>query len=182
MDPNDLLVWVDIETTGLDAYKDVILQVGILATNASFEIVSTGPQVVVHHVNLPIMDDVVREMHEATGLLDAVQASATGMKDAEAILLAYVQSFGVEKQAIPMCGSSVHFDRKFLQWDMPSFEDWFFRRNIDVSSWKEVIKRRMPEQYEKLHELLIPRKTHVPHDDLMDSIEELRAYWNLLAG
>ena len=182
MDSKDLLIWVDIETSGLNEDKDVIFQVGLLATDANLNVISTGPQVTILQTDLPPMHEVVVEMHTASGLLDRVKSSSTYLADAEEILLAYVKSFEVEPETIPMCGSSIHFDRRFLSKDMPEFEAWFFRRNVDVGSFKEMVRRWYPDEYQAVHELLAPRKTHIPHDDLMDSIEELRAYRRLLVN
>ena len=52
-----MLVWLDLEMTGLDPARDVILEIATLVTDDDLTIVAEGPDLVVHQP-----DDVLRRM------------------------------------------------------------------------------------------------------------------------
>lgn len=166
----DTLIFVDIETTGLEMHKDVILEIGCLAVDGNLDPLDDGLSVVLwtHEEDLEI-DPYVREMHTRNGLLAEVE-SGMWQEEAEDQLLKYVRQFGQDGE-IPMAGSSIHFDRKFLERDMPKFEDWFHYRCVDVSTVKELWLRWFPGRGEP------PKvKAHRALPDCVESLEELRWY------
>ena len=118
------------------------------------------------------MPPVVREMHEASGLLDEL-ASGTTMTDAQAQVLAYVREHVPEAGKAPLGGNSVATDRGFLARDMPELDDWLHYRMIDVSSIKELARRWYPRVY-----FNAPKKHggHRALADITESIEELKFY------
>ena len=79
-----MLVWLDLEMTGLEPSRHVIVEVATLITDDELEVVAEGPDLVVHHAPevLQGMDDVVRAMHERSGLLDEVVRSPLTLEDA----------------------------------------------------------------------------------------------------
>ena len=167
------LLWLDMEMTGLDPERDTILEIATLVTNADLETVAEGPALVVHQpaAVLDAMDDWNQEHHRASGLTERVLASTTSMADAEAHTLAFVQQHCPERTS-PLCGNSVHQDRRFLARYMPRLEAYLHYRNIDVSTVKELVRRWYPAgppAPEKRH-------AHLALDDIRESIEELRFY------
>ncbi|MBA4506089.1 exonuclease domain-containing protein, partial [Corynebacterium sanguinis] len=68
---NDRIVWIDLEMTGLDPDKHVIVEVAALVTDAELNILGEGIDIVVHatQAQLAEMDEVVVAMHTDNGLL-----------------------------------------------------------------------------------------------------------------
>lgn len=71
-----------------------------------------------------------------------------------------------------MAGNSICQDRRFLARQMPTLEDWFHYRNLDVSTLKELSRRWYPEVYKSVNK----NSTHLALDDIYDSINELKHY------
>src|SRR6185503_20506466 len=148
-DVNDLLVWVDCEMTGLDLGRDVLVEVATLVTDADLNLVGEGVDVVIHAEESVLggMVDIVRAMHEKSGLTDAVRASTVTLADAEDMVMSYVTSFIKEPRTAPLCGNSIATDRSFLTRDMAHFDAYLHYRMIDVSSIKELCRRWYPRAY-----------------------------------
>ena len=166
------LVWIDLEMTGLDLEKMVILEIASIVTNDELDILAEGPEIAIHHPKhvLANMEEWSREHHSASGLLDRVMGSNLDSRKAEQITLDFV-SVHCGKSESPLCGNSVWQDRRFLAKYMPNLESFLHYRVIDVSSVKELATRWYPSlpRYEK-------KKTHLALDDIRESIEELRYY------
>jgi oligoribonuclease len=172
---NDLLVWVDCEMTGLDLGRDVLIEVATLITDADLNLVGEGVDVVIHAEETVLggMVDIVREMHEKSGLTDAVRASAVTLADAEDMVMSYVTKYVKEPRTAPLCGNSIATDRSFLARDMPRFDSYLHYRMIDVSSIKELCRRWFPRAY-----FGQPAKglAHRALADIQESIRELDYY------
>lgn len=164
------LIWVDIETTGLNPSEDEILEICCVITDKDLNIKASSKSLVIS-TNIYHMNDWCMEMHSKNGLIKDVLKSNLKIKDAEAELLKFIQSWSNYKTS-PMCGSSVHFDRSFLKVHMPLIEDYFSYRNIDVSSFKEIIYRWYDVSYSKSED------NHRAESDIIQSIKELNFYKN----
>lgn len=169
---DDLLVWMDLEMSGLEPDRDVILEIATLITDASLTVVAEGPVLVVHQPEavLSAMDDWNREHHGASGLTARVRASRLTVGEVEAETLAFVGEHCTERSS-PLCGNSIHQDRRFIARYMPRLDRFLHYRNIDVSTVKELARRWYPDQPppEKKH-------AHLALDDIRESIDELRFY------
>ncbi len=166
------LVWIDLEMTGLNPVKHVILEIASIVTDDNLEIVAEGPNIVINHPE-EIMKDMEtwsREHHKASGLLDRVYESSYDHKKAEQETLDFLSGH-CEEGLSPLCGNSIWQDRRFLMKYMPSLGNFFHYRNIDVSSIKELAKRWYPS---------LPRyvknKPHLALMDIKESINELKYY------
>ena len=170
-----MLVWMDLEMTGLDPANDVIVEIATIVTDDDLEIVAEGPDLVVHQPDeaLAAMDPVVVEMHTASGLIEAIKASTTTLEDAGAATLEFIKTHVPEPRTIPLCGNSIGTDRRFLAIYLPEIEDHLHYRSVDVSTIKELTRRWYPGALEAT-----PRKAtaHRALDDIRESIEELRWY------
>ncbi len=173
--PTDRLVWLDLEMTGLDVARHVIVEIAIIVTDSELETIDDGLDLVVHQPEaaLAAMDDFVRKMHEKSGLLPAIIASSLSLDDAGARALEYVKERVPEAGVAPLCGNSIGVDRRFLDRQLPALDAYLHYRSIDVSSLKELCRRWYPEAYRKR-----PGKTekHRALDDIRESIAELRYY------
>ena len=171
----DRLVWVDLEMTGLDPERDVVLEIAALITDSQLNPVADGLDIVVSQPAeaLDGMVDVVRDMHARSGLTDAVRASTVTLAEAEAAVLDLVKAHVPEPRTVPLCGNSIATDRTFIVRHMPALDAWLHYRMIDVSSIKELAKRWYPKAYHSA-----PQKAggHRALADILESVEELRYY------
>jgi oligoribonuclease len=170
-----MLVWMDLEMTGLDPTKDVIVEIATLITDDELRIVAEGPDLVVHQPEerLAVMDPFVVDMHTKSGLLDAIRASTVSLEEAGTSTLAFIRSHVPVASTVPLCGNSIGTDRRFLAAYLPDIEGYLHYRSVDVSSVKELVRRWYPAVRAKR-----PSKVgkHRALDDIRDSVEELRYY------
>jgi oligoribonuclease len=171
----DRLVWIDLEMTGLDPERDVVLEIAALVTDSQLEPVSPGIDLVVQQpaAALDGMVDVVRDMHARSGLTDAVLASSVSLADAEAQVLAMVKEHVPEPRTVPLCGNSIATDRTFLVRHMRDLDAWLHYRMVDVSSVKELARRWYPKAY---YGAPVKAGGHRALADVLESVEELRYY------
>jgi oligoribonuclease len=171
----DRLIWIDLEMTGLDVVKNVIVEIACIATDSELVALDDGIDIVVHPEPeaLEHMDDFVRQMHTKSGLLVAMEASTTDLATAGAAAMEYVKRHVPSARTAPVCGNSIGVDRRFLDQYLPELNGYLHYRSIDVSSIKELCRRWYPEIYKKRPS---KNETHRALDDIRESIEELRYY------
>jgi oligoribonuclease len=171
----DLLVWIDLEMTGLDVERDVIVEIACIVTDSDLDPLDEGVQLVVHQDDAALarMDDFVRNMHRKSGLLDEITSAPDDVAAAEQRVLAYIKQHVVVAGTAPLCGNSIGMDRRFLARYMPALDNYLHYRSVDVSSFKELCRRWYPAVYRKR-----PGKAeqHRALGDIKESIEELRYY------
>jgi oligoribonuclease len=172
---SDLLVWIDCEMTGLDLGRDQLIEVAVVVTGADLVPLDSGLDVVIKvpDVALDSMVDVVRDMHDRSGLTASVRAATTTLSQAEDMVLEYVQKHVPEPRTAPLCGNSIATDRGFIARDMPRLDAHLHYRMIDVSSVKELCRRWYPRAY-----FGQPSKglSHRALVDILESIRELEFY------
>ena len=161
--------------TGLDLGKDALIEVAALVTDRDLNVLGEGVDVVIHadEEALAGMPEVVREMHERSGLTEEVRRSVVTMTEAEDMVLDYVTAFVKDPKTAPLCGNSIATDRGFLARDMPRLDAHLHYRMIDVSSIKELCRRWYPRVY-----FGQPAKglAHRALADIRESIRELEYY------
>jgi len=170
-----VLVWMDLEMTGLDHTRDQIVEIATIVTDDELRVIAEGPDLVIHAADaaLDAMDPVVVEMHTKSGLLPAIKASTVTLEVAGQATFDFIRSHIPEACTVPLCGNSIGTDRRFLASYLPEIENYLHYRSVDVSSVKELVKRWYPDITQALQ-----RKsgTHRALDDIRSSIEELRWY------
>ncbi|QDQ28352.1 oligoribonuclease [Chitinimonas arctica] len=171
-DPNRL-IWLDMEMTGLDPERDRIIELAVVITDDNLNTVAEGPVLVVHQPDsvLDGMDDWNKNTHGKSGLTDRVRASTLDEAAAARQLLAFIGEH-VARGASPMCGNTIHQDRRFMARWMPELESWFHYRNLDVSTVKELCKRWRPDVAKGLKKA----GRHEALADVYESITELQYY------
>ncbi len=166
---------MDLEMTGLDPARHVIVEIATLITDDDLEIVAEGPDLVVHATDeqLAEMDDVVVKMHTDSGLLDKIRSSDVTLADAGRQTLDFLRQHVPEAHSVPLCGNSIGTDRRFLAIYLPEIEEHLHYRSVDVSTLKELGRRWAPEIVRRA-----PGKTgtHRALDDIRESVTELRYY------
>lgn len=170
-----MLVWMDLEMTGLDHTSDVIVEIATLITDDDLNIIAEGPDLVVQASDeeLAAMDPFVVDMHTKSGLLDQIKASTITLEQAGEATLAFIKEHVPEERSVPLCGNSIGTDRRFLAAYLPTIEEYLHYRSIDVSSVKELVKRWYPTVDSSR-----PRGhgSHRALDDIRESVRELVYY------
>lgn len=172
--PNDRIVWIDCEMTGLDLSRDALVEVAAVVTDSELNVLGEGVDVVISPpaAALEQMDPFVRDMHTTSGLLEAL-AGGTTLADAQAQVLDHIRTWVPDAGKAPLAGNSVGTDKTFLDRDMPELVGHLHYRVIDVSSVKELARRWYPRVY-----FSAPGKNggHRALADILESIDELRYY------
>jgi oligoribonuclease len=161
--------------TGLDLGKDALIEVAALVTDRDLNVLGEGVDVVVHADDqvLAGMPEIVRAMHERSGLTEEARRSTVSLAEAEDRVLDYVTTHVKDPGSAPLCGNSIATDRGFLARDMPRLDAHLHYRMIDVSSIKELCRRWYPRVY-----FGQPAKglAHRALADIRESIRELEYY------
>lgn len=167
------LIWIDLEMTGLNPEKERIIEIATIVTNSRLQVIAEGPVFAVHQPDALLngMDNWNTKQHNSSGLVERVKASHVSEADAEAGTLEFLKQY-VTAGKSPMCGNTVHQDRRFLCRYMPLLEQFFHYRLLDVSTIKELSLRWAPRVYSGLQK----ESKHRALDDIRDSIDELRYY------
>lgn len=172
MNKDKNLFWVDVETTGLNAESDAVLEIASAVTDSDLNIIAQGPDVVIYQTETELkkMPDSVRSMHQSSGLLARVKKSKLTIAEAEEQTLKFVSEYCGFKTS-PFCGNTVGFDKEIIRKQMPRLFRYLHYRTIDVTSISELCKRWYPklELYEK-------KKGNTAKDDVVEAIEELKYY------
>ena len=161
--------------TGLDLGKDALIEVAALVTDPDLNVLGEGVDVVIHadEPALAGMPEVVRAMHERSGLTEEVRRSTVTVAEAEDLLIDYITRHVPDARTAPLCGNSIATDRGFLARDMPRLDAHLHYRMIDVSSIKELCRRWYPRVY-----FGQPAKglAHRALADIHESVRELEYY------
>lgn len=167
------LVWVDMEMTGLDPDRDVVIEIATIVTDKELNVVAEGPVLAIHQSDAALagMDEWNTRTHTASGLVERVRASRLDELDAVEQTLEFLMRH-VPQRKSPMCGNSICQDRRFMARHMPKLEQYFHYRNLDVSTFKELVRRWSPWLLEGFSKA----NTHRALDDIRESIAELRYY------
>ena len=171
-DPN-ALIWIDMEMSGLNPETDRVLEIACVITDAQLNTVAEAPVLVIHQPDavLDVMDNWNKSTHRKSGLIDRVRASTLGEAQAEERMIAFLAQY-VPSGVSPICGNSVHQDRRFLVRYLPQLDGYFHYRLIDVSTLKELARRWKPEVLNGM----VKHGKHEALADIHESIEELRYY------
>lgn len=173
MQDKNNLVWLDMEMTGLNPDGDKIIEVAMIVTDQNLNTLAQSEVYAIHQSDevLNGMDEWNTNTHGRTGLTERVKASTLTEAEVEAALLAFMQEWVPEKTT-PMCGNTIHQDRRFMARWMPTLEAYFHYRNLDVSTLKELARRWRPE----IAKGVVKRGAHQALDDILESIEEMKYY------
>lgn len=167
------LCWLDMEMTGLNPETDRIIEAAMIITDSDLNVLAQSEVFVIYQSDevLNAMDEWNTATHGRTGLTQRVRESSCTEAEAEQKLLDFMAEWIPEK-ATPLCGNSVHQDRRFMVKYMPRLEDYFHYRNLDVSTLKELAKRWNPP----VAKGVVKKGSHQALDDILESIEEMRHY------
>jgi len=167
------LIWVDLEMTGLNPDRDVVIEIATIVTDAELNTLAEGPVIPLHQGEdrLAAMDDWNRTHHTRSGLVERVRASKYDEARTEDETIAFLQQW-VPPGVSPMCGNSICQDRRFMVRHLPRLEAYFHYRNLDVSTLKILMQLWRPA----LESGFVKTGTHQALDDIRESISEMRYY------
>lgn len=173
MIPDDRIIWLDLEMTGLDTQNDTILEIATVVTESNLEVVAEGPVIAVHQSDsvLEGMNDWCKRQHKKTGLVDRVRESQETLLSAQEKTLAFLAQH-VKPGKSPMAGNSICQDRRFMAREMPELEAFFHYRHLDVTSVKLLVSYWRPELLKGVDKHM----RHLALEDVYDSIRELQYY------
>lgn len=171
--PKHTMFWLDLEMTGLNPQKDLILQSAGIITDNDLNIVAESPERVMRYDELPEMSKYVHQMHTTSGLLQQVKTSHYTVPEVEQELIAAFKA-NCKPGWTQLCGNSIWKDREFLALHMPTFLALFHHQMIDVSSIGGMAWRWFPEECKGFKK----QKKHTSREDILESIAELRYFRN----
>lgn len=164
-----LLLWVDLEMTGLQSKTDRIIEVAAEVTDFEFKTLASY-EAVIHYPEdvITTMNDWSADQHAKSGLIEKIRNST---KDEDTVVrefAAFIKENFKDEPAI-LAGNSIHNDREFIkQWWQP-VEDLLHYRMLDVSSFKIVMQGKFGIAFNK-------NDAHRAFDDIQASIAELQYY------
>lgn len=166
------LLWIDLEMTGLNPAKDVILEVAVEVTDFDFKTLESYEAVVKQS-----KDVVVKRMQENVWWKDfpanrdqfvAKLESGKPLKQVETELIALVKKHFGDELAV-LAGNSIHNDRLFIKQWLPELDLKLHYRMLDVSAFKVLMQGKYSVVFEK-------QDVHRAFDDIQASIAELDFY------
>jgi len=172
MESSELMFWVDLETTGLDPDTCQVLEIAVVVTDADLNHLGSVESTIGWRGQEAYLHAAVQRMHAKNGLfVECHKPEQPGVRAVEGMVLKFLQEYA-PKGTVPLCGSTIAFDRSFLKMHMPELEAHFHYRNYDVSVYTEESRRRYKDAYASRPQ----GKQHRAMGDILQSIELLK-HW-----
>lgn len=166
------LLWLDLEMTGLEPAKDLIVEVGVILTHFDLQELARYETGVRHDESqLRVLFDANEWCRNRPAETEAeIQTSLSGKNQnivEEDLLKLIEQNFGDEP--VYLAGNSIHADRGFIKQYWPKLHNRLHYRMLDVSSFKLwwVGKGKFP---------YIKKELHTALSDIEESIAEFKFY------
>ncbi len=167
-DVMEKLLWLDLEMTGLDIEKEVIIETGAIVTDWDFKRLDEYHAVVKQpQAFLDRMDDWNKKHHGESGLTALVPNGKDSDVVEQDLIRLIDQHFG--KDPAVLAGNSIFQDRIFVNKYWPKLSTRLHYRMLDVTSWKIVMQTKFGVKVNK-------NNTHRAVDDIQESINELATY------
>lgn len=175
------MIFVDLETTGLDARQCAILEIGIANVDRNLELISFFEGVVTPPPeDSPLWTPWALQTHKRTGLLEHCKETGSPLDVVVSSAISYLEACGVSHQTErskkpPMFGNSLRLDRDFLEVHAPKLASMFHYRNGDVSSVRVIADALGLPQWPGANR----PESEIAHRgiaDIVASIDQLRWY------
>ena len=171
--PNPYILWVDLETTGVED-MDEIVEIGAILTNEHLEEIDRLEMIFGTSRILSEIEPHVLQMHAENGLLYELNGK-TMAEDREGEILSWLGQHGALKLGrLPIAGSGVgHFDRRFIRKYWPKLENrlqyWTYDVGVMRRLWRLASGKTLGED-------AFEGKTHRAMDDIEQHLQEARLY------
>lgn len=163
------LLWVDLEMTGLDSEKDVILEIAAEVTDFDFKTLASYEAIVKHPDEvLDGMAEWPLAQHAASGLTERVRTQGRQEDEVKHELIGFIKAQFGDEPAI-LAGNSIHNDRIFIKKWWPEVDALLHYRMLDVTTLKILMQGKYGYEYDK-------KDVHRAFDDIQASIAELQHY------
>ena len=164
---------LDLEMTGLDPEVERIIEVACLVVEADLTPVDGAEMCLAVMPDDPgvlsSMDSWNSKTHGDSGLIRRVHEEGVSIREAEESVMEFLREHMSEGAII--AGNSVHHDMRFIRREMPMVADYCTFRIIDISSFKELLRRIAPNGPR-----FYKKSDHTALADARESLEELRFY------
>src|SRR6266542_3125304 len=169
------LIFIDSETTGLVPADGFMVELGMRITDLSLDTIDEKFELIWSPVHDKFctqanIDPFVWDMHVKSALwadakshgqdISVVMDEFIEWLEAHDVTPGLVVGGAVTPGIEPMVGSSVQFDRAWLEFHMEPLAVYFSYRNIDSSTIKELCRRYNPDVYARMDEFTQPQKLH----------------------
>ena len=163
------LLWIDLEMTGLNSEKDVIIEVACEVTDFEFKTLASYEAIIRHHDDvLDNMNEWSKVQHKASGLTERIKNEGRDEKEVVHELIGFISAqFG--KEPAILAGNSIHNDRTFIKQHWPEVDNLLHYRMLDVTSFKILMQSKYGVNFSK-------KEVHRAFDDIQASIAELQYY------
>jgi oligoribonuclease len=168
-----MFIGLDFETNGVNFDVLYPFEIGIILFDDDLnELDSYSSVVDVPDVYMNTMTSYVKDMHTKNGLLpDIASGKGVSLDKIRTQTKALFDKWKLIHEGItkaPLMGNSVHFDRSILREFFPELHAMVYHRNVDVSSFTEVMERWQPSK--------VPEKAmkHRAIDDVRESARLLK--------
>lgn len=140
------IVWLDLETTGLDPLRDDLLEVGVIITDGLLREIDRAEWTLkATPEKIATMPPVVIAMHAESGLTARCLASPLEAYEIDVALYAFLAKNGVTNKSF-LAGNSVgDFDRHFMRRHLPGSNAAISHRSINVSTFKALFSLWAPD-------------------------------------
>lgn len=177
---NEKIVWIDTETTGIDAQKDSLIQVACIITDANLDEIDGEYESKIYYSPENVeklkakTSDYVIEMHSKSGLWDELPFG-TEMLQVDEDLHNFIVDRVPESHSARLGGNSITLDRNFLELNLPKTFNHLHYQSYDMSSIANFFSLFAPEvgSFEK-------KFAHTALDDIRESIGQARFYADFL--
>lgn len=178
----DALLWLDVETTGLDPDEDKLLEVGLVLTTLEGEEIDEYTDVIHPTGSIHVTAENVRAvtMHCANGLLREAFTTDVKTHTTRAVgarILLWIQD-KARDYMLHVAGSNPQFDLMFLNKQLElvgSISDYLSHRRLDLSCIRLMLQTLNQNPYDNSH-----KTTHRVNDCLSRDLTDYRRYLALL--
>ena len=141
--------WLDLEMTGLDPEKEVIIEAAAIITNDQLEEIDSYHCIVQQDQEyLEKMDKWNTKQHKKSGLYDLVPKGIPQSQMEEDLLALANKHYKNER--VILAGNSIYQDRLFIRKYLLKFEKKLHYRMLDVSAWKIIFANKGVEFKKKI--------------------------------
>lgn len=170
------IVFIDVETTGIEADDNFLLEVACVVADTQLNVLDTdGFQTSVYYPELVVgqlfehTDEYVQNMHTKTGLWDRLSSEGKPLSEVDALLVEYIRQYNPEAQTAWLGGNSIFLDRSYLNRYLPKTAAHIHYRSLDITSHAGPMRWWFGESFEK-------KSTHRAIDDILESVAEAKFY------